>query len=86
VPHYSKYTCSECGDEFKDKSKLVRKRVDFVVLGGRTLVSRTVSWLCIDKCMKKDADYNRKPFDAPGMRSPSLERVRAARESANGKG
>lgn len=86
MPHYSQYICSICGDEFEDKSKLVRKKVDFVVLGGRTLASRTVAWLCVDKCMKADTDFNRQPFDTPGMKSAPLQRVRAAREKANGQG
>jgi hypothetical protein len=86
MPHYSSYQCSECKRIHEDGSKLVRKRVDFIRLGkgGKMVASRTVAWLCETPCMEQDSDYQRKAFDAPGMKSPSLERVRAAKENGNG--
>lgn len=85
MPHYNEYRCTCCGDVFETGDSLVRKLVNFVALGGGSKVelSRTVAWLCRRKCMLADPDYQRKPFTAPGMKSPALERVRLAKENGN---
>lgn len=87
MPHYSKYQCTECGEEV-GRGNLIRKKVDFVEMGligrpGRTIRSRTTKWLCKAKCLLIDADYNIQPQAAPGMRSEPLERVRAAQGRAS---
>lgn len=87
MPHYSKYKCSVCG-AVCDRADLACKRVNFQDLGAgsRVIRSRTVSWLCKDKCLELDPDYLRPAFDTPGMKSGPLERVRAAREKTSGQG
>jgi hypothetical protein len=86
MPHYSSYKCSCCGKEFANNSDLVRKKVDFIVLGGGpTVASRTVAWICRAECLPKDPDFQRKAFDAPGMKSPARERVRNAQKAQRDK-
>ena len=87
MPHYTEYQCSVCGD-VRERADLACKRVNFQDLGpgSRVIRSRTVAWVCKDKCMKIDPDYQRPAFDAPGMKSGALQRVRAAKEKINGEG
>ena len=80
MPHYTQYKCSECEREFPNGTGLVRKKIDFqeIGAGGRTIRSRVKAWLCKDKCMPADPDFNLPAFRAPGSQSPALERVRKA--------
>lgn len=62
------------------------KKVNFsaVGAGAKIVRSRTVAWLC-DECLPKDPDYNAEAFKgAPGLKSPALERVRAAEARRSG--
>jgi len=59
------YRCSECGwgGRPEDRELLTVKKVYFneMGMGGRTLKSRVVGWLCPD-CVTKDTDFNRPAF------------------------
>lgn len=70
------YRCTRCGqrpapEETKARDLLTVKKVSFLEMGmgGRTLRSRVVDWLC-PACVAKDEDYNREPFVAPGNTPP----------------
>lgn len=68
----------------------MRKKVDFVTLGGsgrraKTVRSRTTDWLC-PGCLAKDPAWNLEKYNTPGMQSEALNRVRAAQERENGNG
>lgn len=84
MPHYSEYKCrgpGSCG-RHTERELLTVKKVVFTVMGagGKVLKSRTVAWLC-DECVEKDPEYTSEPYaNAPGLKSPALERVRAAEE------
>lgn len=71
------YTCSSCGREV-GRGNLKTKRVQFkeMGVGGQTVLTRTVAWLCIipaddggPSCLEADPDWSRKAFvDSPGMK------------------
>lgn len=66
MPRETDYVCSRCHTE-TDRELLTVKKVSFVEMGvgGRTLQSRVVAWLC-PSCVKEDPDWNREPFTGPG--------------------
>lgn len=76
MPHYTDYRCGQCGKTCL-RDLLVVKKIVFAKLGagGKTVRSRTKVWLCPD-CLEVDPDYKTQAFDAPGMKSGPLERVR----------
>ena len=83
MPHYTEYRCTgaDCG-KVTLRELLTAKKVNFSPIGpgAKIIRSRTVAWLC-DECLEKDVDYNAQAFKAaPGLKSPALERVRAAEE------
>lgn len=79
MPHYSDYRCTPCG-RVTERELLYVKKVTFSEMGagGKVVRSRTVDWIC-DECIEKDPEYNSEPYvNAPGLKSPALERVRKA--------
>lgn len=61
------YICSNCHQEI-DRELLTVVKVSFneMGVGGRTLRSRVIAWLC-PKCLKENPHWNRVPFqDTPG--------------------
>jgi hypothetical protein len=83
VPHYTDYSCHDCGATFSQSEaqagKLMRKTVQFQTFGNkpRTVRSRTIKFVCIN-CITVDPEYNIESFRAPGQLSQGLERVRVA--------
>lgn len=75
------YRCTRCGTkpgggtDVEARELLTVKKVSFneMGIGGRTLRSRVVDWLC-PECVRSDPDYNREKFVAPGN-IPDQERV-----------
>lgn len=72
MAHDREYKCTICGaapglSETESRDLLTVKKVSFLEmgLGGRTLRSRVVGWLC-PRCVKADPDYQREPFAVPG--------------------
>lgn len=79
MPHYTEYLCTNCG-QYTERELLTVKKVVFTEMGsgGKVLKSRTIGWLCND-CIEDDEHYNLDAYTtAPGLKSPGLERVRAA--------
>lgn len=84
MPHYTEYRCGACG-QVTLRDLLVAKKVVFTGLGAgaKILKSRTVGWLC-NECIELDEDYKLEKYStAPGHKSASLERVRAAEIGAS---
>lgn len=90
MPRYTDYSCGTCKKDWNDdpdpQSKLARKIVTFQKMGpkGKVIRSRTTQFICIEGCMPLDRDFARGAHDAPGMRSPARERVRAAERLEHG--
>lgn len=85
MPHYSEYKCTNC-NQITLKELLQAKKVVFSPIGAGTKItkSRTVAWLC-NECLELDEDWKREKFKgSPGLKSPALERVRAAEEELGG--
>ena len=62
------YRCAKCGEDTL-RDNLVVKRVQFREMGqgGKVLITRTLLWLCRDKCLVEDPDWSRPAFiAAPG--------------------
>lgn len=84
MPGYSDYRCGVCGEETL-RELLAVKEISYKRMGrgGKVIQSRVVKWICITNCMPKDPDFNVPPYkSAPGMKSPPLERVKAAQAAA----
>lgn len=70
------YKCTQCGKP-TERDLLTVKKVVFLEmgLGGRTIRSRVVAWLC-PYDIKQDDDWNREKFLAPAQVAlPPMEAV-----------
>lgn len=79
MAHYAEERCTECRLTCS-KILLTAKRIQFTEVTNhkKVLKSRVVAWLC-EKCRDADPDWQLEAREAaPGLKSPALERVRAA--------
>ena len=62
------YECTKCGLE-TERDLLTVKKIAFLEMGvgGRTIKTRVVAWLC-PRCVASDPDFLLEKFKAPGSK------------------
>lgn len=70
------YECTNCG-KVEERELLAVKKVSFheIGVGGGTLRSRTVAWLC-PLCVARDEHWTRDEYNSPGMKGAARNKAR----------
>lgn len=75
MPHTPDYRCTRCGrDETKDRLTALKVSFLRMGIGGRTLKSRVIAWLC-PGCLGKDKVYNSPEHSGPAYRPRNEDEV-----------
>lgn len=85
------YRCDRCGVRYKSRDDLIVVRKEWREMGdprvtgrGKVLRSRVVEWICKERCLPTDPDFNSAPFRrTPGFRHTKLSREGVDDEDAS---